>query len=79
MKYLSTWVLALTLLIAPYSILLAEEKTDSEAGQLSIEKIIADCEKQYNEQIYPDSDERSKLIDQCIDDNSASQPSAGTE
>ena len=71
--------LALISLLVFGSTALAEEKAPNESGQLSIEKVIEDCEKQYSEQMYPDPDERNKLIDQCIDDNSVDQPPASAE
>lgn len=67
------------LLIALSSTPLAQENTVNESGQLSIEKIVEDCEKQYSEQIYPDPEERNKLIDQCIDDNTVDQPPTPSE
>ena len=40
-----------------------------------IEKVITMCEEQYNENVYPDVEERNKLVDQCIEENSSSQES----
>lgn len=76
MKSYFSWSLAILLLAASGSTLMAEEKTDGDSGKMSIEMIVENCEKQYNEENYPDPDERNKLIDQCIDENSASQPAA---
>lgn len=73
MKSYLSWSLALLILLAGSSSLMAEEKAE---GKMSIEQVVENCEKQYNEQNYPDPDERNKLIDQCIDENSASQPAA---
>lgn len=74
MKHYSPWLLAILLLTATGSNALAEEKAESESSQLAIEKIVEDCEKQYNEQNYPDPDERNNLIDQCIDEKAANIP-----
>jgi hypothetical protein len=76
MKSYLPWSLAILLLAASGSTLMAEEKAEGESGKMSIEMIVENCEKQYNEENYPDPDERNKLIDQCIDDNSAAQPAA---
>jgi len=75
MKSYLPWSLALLLLVANSSALMAEEKAEG-AGKMSIEAIVENCEKQYSEENYPDPDERNKLIDQCIDEKSAAQPAA---
>lgn len=75
MKHYVSWLLTLVMFLTVSTIVLAEEKTDTEGNsQLAIEKIVDDCEKQYNEQNYPDPDERNNLIDQCIDEKSANLP-----
>jgi len=45
---------------------------DDESEKMKIEKIITTCEDQYPEDKYSDADERNKLIDKCIEDNSPS-------
>ena len=75
MKSYLPWFMALLLLVANSSALMAEEKAEG-GGKMSIESIVENCEKQYSEEQYPDPDERNKLIDQCIDEKSAAQPAA---
>ena len=67
--------LAILLLAANSSALMAEEKAEG-GSKMSIEAVVENCEKQYSEDKYPDPDERNKMIDQCIDENSGSQPAA---
>lgn len=76
MKSYLSWALVLLFILLSNTTLMAEENTGGESGQLSVEKIVEDCEKQYTEETYPDPDERNKLIDQCIDDNTGGQPAA---
>jgi len=45
---------------------------DDDSEKMKIEKVIATCEDQYSEDKYPDADERNKLIDKCIEENSPS-------
>ena len=61
MKSYLPWSLAILLLAASGSTLMAEEKAEGESGKMSIEMIVENCEKQYNEENYPDPDERNKL------------------
>jgi hypothetical protein len=42
-----------------------EEKLDS----VELGAVIAMCEEQYTPEIYPDDEERNRLIEQCISDN----------
>ena len=44
---------------------------DEDSKSMQIEKIIAACEAQYTEEGVPDPEERNKLIDQCIDEQTA--------
>ncbi|WP_455374801.1 hypothetical protein [Kaarinaea lacus] len=76
MKSYLPWSLAVLLFVASGSTLMAEEKAEGDSSKMNIEMVVENCEKQYNEENYPDPDERNKLIDQCIDENSASQPAA---
>lgn len=48
-----------------------ENKEMDDASSMAIENIIASCEKQYTADMYPDTDERNNLIDQCIEDKSS--------
>jgi hypothetical protein len=48
-----------------------ENKDMADPSEMAIEKIIASCEKQYTAEMYPDADERDKLVDQCIEENSS--------
>jgi len=45
---------------------------DDDSDKMKIEKIISTCEDQYPEDKYPDADERNKLVDKCIEENSPS-------
>ena len=45
---------------------------DDDSDKMKIEKIISACEDQYPEDKYPDADERNKLVDKCIEENSPS-------
>ena len=74
MKQNLSWCLIALFLFANGSLIAAEEQAEGDQGKMSVEKIIEDCEKQYNEQNYPDADERNRLVDQCIDDNTAADP-----
>ena len=76
MKSYLPWSMAVLLFAATGSTLMAEEKADGDSGKMTIEMVVENCEKQYNEQNYPDPDERNNLIDQCIDENSASKSPA---
>lgn len=42
-------------------------------SKMNIEKVIASCEEQYTAETYPNEEERAKLIEQCIEDNTAGQ------
>jgi len=49
-----------------------DQNTDQaadDASKLSIEKTIAACEDQFPTESYPDTEERNKLIDQCVDES----------
>jgi len=52
----------------------ADEQAGEGSGKMKIEQVISACEEQFPEDKYPDVDERNKLIDQCIDEKSASTP-----
>ena len=80
MKYClskSLIMFAMAILAINIPVLLAAEQDDSGAGKMNIEKVVEMCEDQYNESVYPDADERNKLIDQCIEENSTGQESSG--
>lgn len=47
-----------------------EGKEMDDSSKMMIENIIASCEKQYTAEMYPDTDERNSLIDQCVEDKS---------
>jgi len=72
MKSYLPWSLAVVLFFANGSALFAAEKSEGDAGQMSIEKVVEECEGKFSEDKYPDADERNKMIDKCIDENSAS-------
>lgn len=67
--YMSVAFIALIMLGAG-----AVYSADEETSKMDIEKIIQLCEEQYAEDKYPDVDERNKLIDQCIDENTPASP-----
>ena len=70
---LSMAAVVLSLAVAP--LFAADEQTgDTASGTMKIEQVIAMCEEQNSEDKYPDIDERNKMIDQCIDENSSSTP-----
>jgi hypothetical protein len=71
MKLYQPLFLALLTLAVSCPVLASESQSDS--GKMNIELVIATCEEQYTAEMYPDAEERSKLIDQCIEDNSAGQ------
>lgn len=48
-----------------------ENKEMDDSSNMNIENIIASCEKQFTAEMYPDTDERNNLIDQCVEDNSS--------
>lgn len=73
------WLLAVLFFIAGGSTLMAEEKSGDSGGKMGIEEVVENCEKQFNEQKYPDEDERNKLIDQCIDEHPISKAPASAE
>ena len=45
----------------------------ADADKMNIEKVIAACEEQYTAATYPNEEERAQLIEQCIEENSASK------
>lgn len=49
-----------------------ENKDMDDSSKMTIDQIITSCESQYTAEAYPDTNERDKLIDQCVEDNSAS-------
>ena len=71
MKQILPWCLAISFLAICNPALSAEDSGKAEAEKMTIESIIASCEEQYTVETYPDAEERNKLIDQCIEDNSA--------
>jgi len=79
MKSYLLWLLAVFLFAASGSTLMAEGKSDGDGGKMSIEAVVENCEKQFDEKKYPDEDERNKLIDQCIDEHPVSQAPASAE
>jgi len=56
------------LLVKATPVFSAEDDND----KMKIEKVIVACEEKYTEDKYPDADERNKLIDKCIEENSPS-------
>jgi len=66
--YMCMAVLALAVSSPVFS---ADENKDADDSKMTIEKVIASCESQYTADMYPDPEERSKLIDQCVEENSA--------
>lgn len=67
--FLCITTLALTISSPVFS---ADENKDEmdDPSKMTIEKVIASCESQYTAETYPDTEERNKLIDQCIEENS---------
>jgi hypothetical protein len=47
----------------------ATDQATDDSSQMSTEKIIAACEEQFPADSYPDTEERNKLIDQCVDES----------
>lgn len=45
-----------------------DQPTD-DSSQTSTDKIIATCEEQYPAESYSDTEERNKLIDQCVNES----------
>lgn len=79
MKSYLPWLLVVLLFAVGGSTLMAAEKSDSESGKMSIEAVVENCEKQFNDEKYPDEEERNKLIDKCIDEHPVSQAPASAE
>lgn len=80
MKYClskSLIIFGMAILAINVPVLFAAEQDESGASKMNIEKVVDMCEGQYNESVYPDPEERNKLIDQCIEENSAGQESSG--
>jgi len=48
-----------------------ENKEADDESKMTVEKIIASCESQYTADLYPDTEERNKLVDQCVEESSA--------
>jgi hypothetical protein len=61
--------LAALFLVATTNVFAADEN-DAEARANDSESVVAMCENQYTAETYPDEEERDKLIDQCISENS---------
>lgn len=47
----------------------ATDQATDDSSKMSIENIIAACEAQYTAEMYPDTEERNKIIDQCVDES----------
>jgi hypothetical protein len=58
------------LLLVTTTTLFAADENDAEAKPADSDTVIAQCESQYSAETYPDEEERNKLTDQCIDENS---------
>jgi hypothetical protein len=61
--------LSALLLLSTTSLFAADEDT-AKADASDSDAVITMCENQYTMEIYPDEEERNKLIDQCITENS---------
>jgi hypothetical protein len=61
--------LSVLFLVATTTVFAADEN-DTEAQASDSDTVIAMCESQYTAETYPDEEERNKLIDQCITENS---------
>ena len=70
MKAYLSLTFAAMLLVGAAPVLSADDDSD----KMKIEKVIVACEEQYSEEKYPDADERNKLIDKCIEENSPASP-----
>ena len=69
MKTKLLFCLSALFLLASTTIFAAEEnETDAKAAEA--EAVISMCEEQYTAETYPSEEERDKLIEQCINDNS---------
>jgi len=68
--FLCMAALALTISNPVFS---ADENKDdmADSSKMTIEKVIESCESQYTSEAYPDTEERNKLVDQCVEENSA--------
>lgn len=54
------------------------EEADGDSKSMQIEKIIEACENQFKEEDITDPEERNRLIDQCIDEQTASSEQGGS-
>lgn len=66
MKTTLLFCLSAFLLLATTTLFAADEKADASDS----DAVITMCENQYTAETYPDEEERNKLIDQCISENS---------
>lgn len=58
------------LLLLSTTTLFAADEDNAKADDSDSDAVITMCENQYTMEIYPDDEERNKLIDQCITENS---------
>ena len=58
------------LLLLSTSTLFAADEDNAKADASDSDAVITLCENQYTMETYPDEEERNKLIDQCITENS---------
>ena len=72
MKYYLSLCTALLMLALSTSLFAAEEGSSE---KMTEEAAITTCEGKYTAETYPDEDERNKLIDQCVTDNTAAKAS----
>jgi hypothetical protein len=59
---------ALTLMAS--NALYAADENDEKSESAELGAVITMCEEQYTPETYPDDEERNRLIEQCINDNS---------
>ena len=72
-------LLMFAMLVSMFSLpVWSAEEGEGDSKSMQIEKIIADCENQYKEEEVPDPEERNRLIDQCIDEQTATKGQADT-
>lgn len=58
------------LLLVATTTLFAADENNADATPADSDAVVTKCENQYSAETYPDEEERNKMIDQCIGENS---------